>query len=172
MKRIGFIAILAFSIVACSSSSSNEEGTEVRKADVKVEEIADSKKEEAKTKEIKWVTDVNKALKLSKKKDKPIFAFFTGKQWCGWCKKLVREVMDKPEFIEHVNKNYVMLELDFPRRDKSKITPEMIQLARDMEVRGYPTVIMMDHEKNVYGRTGYQKMTAMQYLEHLESMLK
>ncbi len=170
MKRIGFIAILAFSIVACSSSSNT--GEEGKKTDAKVENLAEEDAGDAKSKEINWVTDIDKALKLSKKKDKPVFAFFTGKEWCGWCKKLVREIMDKPEFIEHVNKNYIMLELDFPRRDRSKITPDMIQLARDMGVRGYPTVIMMDHNKTVYGRTSYQRMTAMQYIEHLEAMLK
>ncbi len=172
MKRIGFIAVLAISIIACSSSSKSDEGTEVRTADVKIEKVTESSEEDGKSKGIKWVTDIDKALKLSKKKDKPVFAFFTGKEWCGWCKKLVREIMDKPEFIEHVNKNYIMLELDFPRRDRSKITPQMTQLARDMGVRGYPTVIMMDHNKTVYGRTSYQRMTAMQYIEHLEAMLK
>jgi len=171
MKRIGFIAVIAISIIACSSSSNTNEG-EAREAEVKVEVVADGSEDAAKSKEINWVTDIDKALKLAKKKNKPVFAFFTGKQWCGWCKKLVREIMNKPEFIEHVNKNYIMLELDFPRRDRSKITPDMVKLAQDMEVRGYPTVVMMDHNKTVYGRTGYQKMTPMQYIDLLEGMMK
>ena len=51
---------------------------------------------------IVWVTDVNQALKLSKKLKKPVFTFFTGKQWCGWCKKLVAQVFVKEEFAKFV----------------------------------------------------------------------
>ena len=72
MKRIGFIAVLAISIIACSSSSKSDEGTEVRTADVKIEKVTESSEEDGKSKGIKWVTDIDKALKLSKKKDKPV----------------------------------------------------------------------------------------------------
>lgn len=163
MRRLGIIAVFAISVIACSSASNTD--TEVKSATTTA--VADTK-----SKTINWVTDIDEALKMSKKKDKPVFAFFTGKEWCGWCKRLVREVMDKPEFIEYVNKNYIMLELDFPRRDRSKITPQMVNLAREMKVSGYPTVIMMDHKKNVYGRTGYKKVSPTDYIMHLEAMMQ
>ena len=45
-----------------------------------------------------WHTDINKAIAISKKENKPMFLFFTGSDWCGWCIKLQKEVFKTPEF--------------------------------------------------------------------------
>lgn len=89
-----------------------------------------------------WHTDLTKAQELSTSANKPIFGFFTGSDWCGWCKKLQREVFVKPEFIEWAKKNVILLELDFPRR--TQLPPELAQqnasLQQVFQVQGYPTV--------------------------------
>lgn len=89
-----------------------------------------------------WLTDVMKADSISKKTNKPIFGFFTGSDWCGWCHKLQREVFAKKEFISWANNNVVLLELDFPRR--KQLAPELQQqnnsLAQAFQISGYPTV--------------------------------
>ena len=103
----------------------------------------------AQQKEIEWHTDVNKAINISVQTGKPIFLFFTGSDWCGWCKKLVKEVFIKPEFAEWANKNVVLVELDFPKRTK---LPEATQkqnreLQQIFGVRGYPTGWFISPEK-------------------------
>src|SRR5262245_31917104 len=65
---------------------------------------------------ISWFNEVNRAQAISKSTGKTIFAFFTGSDWCGWCKKLQAEVFAKPAFKEWANAEVVLLELDFPRR--------------------------------------------------------
>jgi thioredoxin-related protein len=95
----------------------------------------------AQQKELEWHTDVNKAINISVETEKPLFMFFTGSDWCGWCKKLVKEVFIKPEFAAWATKNVVLVELDFPRRTK---LPEATQkqnreLGQMFGVRGYPT---------------------------------
>lgn len=101
-----------------------------------------------------WHTDLMKANDLSQKSKKPIFAFFTGSDWCGWCHKLQRDVFAKPAFIEWANKNVILLELDFPRR---KTLPQelMVQnqtLQQQLKVSGYPTIWLItltkDESKN------------------------
>ena len=72
----------------------------------------------AQQKELVWHTDVNKAINISVKSGKPLFFFFTGSDWCSWCKRLQREVFFKPEFTTWANKNVVLVELDFPKRKK------------------------------------------------------
>src|ERR1041384_4506447 len=76
-------------------------------------------------KELVWLTDVIKANELSQKTKKPIFAFFTGSDWCGWCIKLQKEVFAKEEFIKWAKENVVLLELDFPRM--KQLPPELVQ---------------------------------------------
>lgn len=94
--------------------------------------------------ELKWYTRLDEAQKASNSSGKPIFAMFTGSDWCGWCHKLHKDVFAKKEFIDWAKKNVILLELDFPR---NKQLPEDIQkqnseLQQVFHVQGYPTVWM------------------------------
>jgi thioredoxin-related protein len=91
---------------------------------------------------LQWHTDLMKAHEASEKSKKPIFAFFTGSDWCGWCHKLQREVFAKPEFIEWANKNVILLELDFPRSKQlpAELAQQNQNLQQQFQVRGYPTI--------------------------------
>ena len=97
----------------------------------------------AQQKELVWHTDVNKAINISVQTGKPLFLFFTGKTWCGWCKKLVREVFVKPEFSAWATKNLVLVELDFPRGgSKNKVYNQLQQdciKINKLQRFGYPT---------------------------------
>ena len=91
-----------------------------------------------------WYTDLIKAQEISKFSNKPIFAFFTGSDWCIWCHKLERDVFEKSEFIKWARKNVILLELDFPR--KKQLSPELTQQNNSLQqtflVQGFPTVWM------------------------------
>jgi protein disulfide-isomerase len=116
--------------------------------------------------ELTWYTNLLDAQKISNASNKPIFAFFTGSDWCGWCQKLHMDVLNKKEFIDWAKKNVVLLELDYPRR--KELSPELKQqnneLQQTFQVRGYPTVWMfflkdnpttMKKEINPLGSLGY-----------------
>jgi protein disulfide-isomerase len=96
------------------------------------------------TKVLQWHTKVAEAYDLSKTSGKPIFAFFTGSDWCGWCHKLQREVFSKPSFIDWATESVVLLELDFPRR--KQLSPELAQQNNELQqvfrVGSYPTIWM------------------------------
>ena len=49
----------------------------------------------AQQKDLTWHTDVEKAINLSVQSGKPLFFFFTGSDWCGWCIKLQKAVFNK-----------------------------------------------------------------------------
>ncbi len=97
-----------------------------------------------------WYTDVNKVYEISKKTKKPVFAFFTGSDWCGWCHKLERDVFEKADFQEWAKKNVILLEVDFPRK---KELPETLAeqnngLQQFFKVQGYPTIWLFNMDKN------------------------
>jgi protein disulfide-isomerase len=89
-----------------------------------------------------WQTDVNTALKISKKNKKPLLLFFTGSDWCGWCIRLQKEVLKTPEFAKWAKENVVLVELDFPR--KTAQTPEIKKQNNELQqafgIQGYPTI--------------------------------
>ena len=118
-----------------------------------------------------WLTDVSQAIKQSKVSGKPIFAFFTGKEWCSWCKKLERQVLSQDSFINYAKENLVLLELDFPR-GRRNLPQKQIELARKFNIKGYPTVILMDSSTNKIAKTGYEAMSPEQYVDHVKVLLK
>ena len=116
--------------------------------------------------ELKWHTDVTKAINISMETEKPLFFFFTGSDWCGWCIRLQKEVFFKPEFVKWAKENLILVELDFPRRKK---LDEIIQQQNDnlrqmFGVRGYPTgwfvVPEIEDKKVNFKRLGSQGYVA------------
>lgn len=116
--------------------------------------------------ELMWYTDIAKAAEISNATNKPIFAFFTGSDWCGWCRKLQVNVFSKKEFIRWAHQNVVLVELDFPRG--KQLSPELQQqnssLQQTFGVQGYPTVWLffmspqtggVGYTINALGSTGY-----------------
>ena len=91
--------------------------------------------------DLKWHTDLNEAIELSIIDNKPLFLFFTGSDWCGWCIRLQKEVFFKPEFVKWAKENLTLVELDFPRRKKldESLRQQNDNLRQMFAVRGYPT---------------------------------
>lgn len=89
-----------------------------------------------------WYDDINKVYELSTKSKKPVFAFFTGSDWCGWCHKLERAVFEKPGFQKWAKENVILMEVDFPRRKEQpqKLMEQNQGLQNFFQVQGYPTI--------------------------------
>ena len=115
--------------------------------------------------ELTWHTDMSKAADISIKENKPMFLFFTGSDWCGWCIRLQKEVFKTPEFIKWAKENVVLVELDFPRKNNQseEVKMQNAQLQQQLQVRGYPTVWFVSAAKtaeakinlNALGSSGY-----------------
>ncbi len=89
-----------------------------------------------------WHTDLQKANEVSKKTNKPIFGFFTGSDWCGWCTKLQKDVFAKQDFIIWAKEKVVLLELDFPRYKQLPLALQQQNggLKQALTVNGFPTI--------------------------------
>ena len=89
-----------------------------------------------------WHTDVDKATEISRNEQKPMFLFFTGSDWCGWCIRLQNEVFKTPEFTAWAKEKVVLVELDFPRRtpQSDAIKLQNSQMQQMFAIQGYPSV--------------------------------
>ncbi|MCF8258488.1 MAG: thioredoxin family protein [Flavobacteriales bacterium] len=111
-----------------------------------------------------WTSNLMEAVDRSISEKKPLLLFFTGSDWCGWCKKLQAEVFLKPEFDVWAKKNVILVELDFPRRTalSSELQQQNAELQQMFQVRGYPTIWLVNptrQDSNVnfakLGSTGF-----------------
>jgi thioredoxin-related protein len=120
-----------------------------------------------------WETDFAKAKTQAERQGRFLLVDFSGSDWCGWCKKLDREVFSQNDFKEYAKDNLMLVLIDFPRNEKrpAKEAEQNQALAREYKVRGYPTVLLLLPNGEEVARTGYQEGGAAQYIEHLKGLL-
>jgi len=120
-----------------------------------------------------WLTDFAQAKRQAAERKLVILADFSGSDWCGWCKKLDREVFSQPEFKEFARENLVLFLADFPRAKEQ--SPELKSQNRKLQkqygVQGFPTVFLLKPDGAVLARTGYLPGGAKAYVEHLRELL-
>lgn len=136
----------------------------------------------AESQELKWYTDLSVATDLAIKENKPMFLFFTGSDWCGWCIRLQNEVFKTSEFIKWASNNVILVELDFPRKNEQTDAVKMqnAQLQQQLQVRGYPTVWFVSATKtadakvnlNALGSSGYLAGGPQVWLENANQIIK
>ena len=108
---------------------------------------------------LEWLTDVPSALSQAQREKKAVLLFFTGSDWCPWCRKLKSEVFDRFEFAAYAASNLIMVEVDFPRRKQIKVDQlnANYALASKYGVSGYPTVVLLNSEARLLGDCGYME---------------
>jgi len=124
--------------------------------------------------ELKWSTDLPKALEKAKAEKKLVLVNFTGSDWCGWCIKLDREVFSKDEFAAYAEKSIVPVKIDFPRRvdQPAELKKANRSLQEKYEIRSFPTIIVLDAEGKEIGRLGYRPGGPKAFVEALEKLKK
>ena len=119
-----------------------------------------------------WMNDWEAAKKLAADQKKDLLIDFTGSDWCGWCKKLDKEVFSEDAFKAAAKDKYVLVALDFPQQ---KELPEAekeqnAKLQAEFAVEGFPTIFIADAQGRPFARTGYQPGGAEAYVKHLDEL--
>lgn len=113
---------------------------------------------------LEWMTDFAAAKAKAKAEKKAVLMDFTGSDWCGWCIRLRKEVLDKPEFEAYAKDKFVFLEVDCPRNKKQapKLAAQNNKLCNQYHVSGFPTLLVVSAKGEVLGGTGgYRDMDGM-----------
>ena len=122
-----------------------------------------------------WIDDYDAALKKAATEKKLVLADFSGSDWCGWCKRLDREVFDTDAFRKGIEGKYVLLMVDSPR-DKSLLSEQAAkrnpELVKKYRVSGFPTVLLLDAKGEVIAKTGYAEGGPEKYLAALDELAR
>ncbi len=124
--------------------------------------------------EAMWYDDFDKAVAAAKEQKKDLFVDFTGSDWCHWCKILDKEVFAHDEFLGPIQENFILVALDFPNSEEAKAkvpNPERNEeLMKKYEIQGFPTILMMSADGEVFAQTGYQAGGPEKYLASVNEM--
>lgn len=83
---------------------------------------------------ISWLEDHKAAVEQARKSNKPTIVYVTA-EYCGYCRKMDREVWSTNDVIETINANFVALRIDAEEHEK---------LVAQLDVRAYPTTLVFD----------------------------
>ena len=119
-----------------------------------------------------WEDNYEKGVQKAKTEKKIALVDFTGSDWCSWCMKLDKEVFSQAKFKDYAKQNLVLIEVDFPQlkplsRPKQKKNEE---LAKQYEVTGYPSVIVLDADGKKLGKLGYMEGGPEAFIAALEKL--
>ena len=103
-----------------------------------------------------WFLDFEVASKVAERQGKAMMVDFTGSDWCGYCIQLDETVFSKDEFKEWARESVVKVKLDYPTAKKQPdwMVKQNQELLQKYGVQGFPTILFMNHEGEVIGRSG------------------
>ena len=105
---------------------------------------------QAQAQQLYWQTDFAQAKAAAAESKRFILLDFTGSDWCPWCVRMDKEVLERPAFADFAAKHLVLVKLDFPR-SKPQPAAEKVQneqLAQKFAIQGYPTYVLLDSTGN------------------------
>ena len=104
--------------------------------------------------EAEWMTDLRAALAKAKAEKKMVLLDFTGSDWCGWCIKFNQEVLSQSAFTDYAAKNFVLVEVDFPRKKElgAKLKKANDALQDKYKIDGFPTLVALNSRGKEVGR--------------------
>lgn len=98
---------------------------------------------------VDWQSNYDDAMAKAKKEKKLVMVdVYT--DWCGWCKKLDKDVYSKPEIQAKLQKNFIAVKINPEKNQKNR------EVAERFGVRGYPNIVFVDATgKKLYQQPGY-----------------
>lgn len=120
--------------------------------------------------------NLEEALLKAKSENKTVLMNFSGSDWCRGCILLKKTILNTKEFEKFAAENLVILDLDFPRLKKNQLSKEQTAaneaLAAKYNKNGqFPTLVLMDSNGKILGKTAYKKISTSKYIEHLQSII-
>ena len=98
---------------------------------------------------------------------------FSGSDWCKPCIRLKQEVFESHEFKKYAEDRWSLLNVDFPRSRKNRLSQEIKAyrngLAEKYNPKGYfPLVLILDKEGNIQQELSYKGGGPASFLSNLD----
>ena len=122
-----------------------------------------------------FTDNLDEALKSAKANKRYVVAVFSGSDWCGWCKKLEKEILSTETFRKGAVGRYELVYIDNPRNQdllSEHGKENNRKLTSKYDVHGFPTVLILDANGEKVAEMGYDAGGPEKYLEKIEEEIK
>ncbi len=113
-------------------------------------DVLGQKKGRAKSIELRW-TKLETAVKTAAEQDKPVMVdVYT--DWCGWCKKMDKEVFNNPDVAEALDRMFTLAKVNGESRESITYKGQKTDgfgIVQGFGIRGYPALIFLDSKGDV-----------------------
>lgn len=118
-----------------------------------------------------WHNNIEEALQKATKENKKTLVYFSGSDWCKPCIELKKEVFNTSLFIKKATKEYVLVNIDFPRNRKKLTKKQIAYIEKSAEKYNKKGVFPMVAVLNKNGEisvsiNGYKSETASYYIKN------
>jgi thioredoxin-related protein len=121
--------------------------------------------------------DLTKAKDIAKTEKKLILLKFSGSDWCVPCIKLQKQIIDSDQFQIFSEKNLVLMNADFPRLKKNKLSNEEQKindaLADKFNKDGvFPKLVLMNSEGKILAHwEGFGNWTSQTLIDEIKPFI-
>ena len=126
--------------------------------------------------ETPWLTDYKKAQEKAKSSNKLLLLQFTGSDWCPPCRMLQKDVLSTREFQDLASKNFILVEIDFPRAKEQtrEVAVQNQMLAQRFGIQAFPSIIILNSDGKKIGELiGYDPRAGRKgFIDSLEKIRK
>ena len=121
-----------------------------------------------------WKTNFNDAKVEAAKNNKFILVNFSGSDWCSPCILLKQNIFESESFSAYARENLVLVNADFPRQNKHKLSPDQKKMNEDLAEKYNPdgkfpyTVLMTAAGKTLKQWDGLPNLSGKQFVDELK----
>ena len=119
-----------------------------------------------------WLTDYTAAKTIASQQNRYLFIAFTSMDGGEWSARMDKEIFQTPEFVAYAKKNLVLLKVDFPASATQPASSTDRMLADLYNIRGYPTVVVINPLGQKLVDSKYMKGGPKTFLGELNPILQ
>jgi thioredoxin-related protein len=123
-----------------------------------------------------WLTDFSRAKKEAQTTNKYILLCFSGSDWCLPCIRAKKEIFDKEAFRQYADSNLVLVNADFPRLKKNRLSMQQVReneaLAARYDKQGaFPYTLLLDSTGKVLKEwKGYPGLSPEAFISQIKAV--
>lgn len=127
--------------------------------------------------QLKWEPDLAAAQKKAGEQHKLVLLNFSGSDWCAPCIQLHKNIFSHPDFLSWYDQHLVLVNADFPRSKKNRLSAEQQmrneKMAEQYNPQGiFPFTVLLNQDGSIRKVwEGQPKVSAAEFIREIDQSI-